>query len=433
MAIWLSPRDCMKILLIEEASPPDSPLNRVLRNAGHELVLASGSRDAIARAEETHIDLVMLDCGKQHQCAIDTTRELRQALKTYWIPIILVTDNAGEAFLSEAVDAGGDDFLIRPLSPAMLTAKVRALGRITDMQTQLERLNAKLQAQSQRDSLTDLYNRRAFEELAEKQWRIQTRAREPISVLMVDVDHFKQYNDHNGHQAGDVTLASVARALRSSLRRPSDLIARYGGEEFIVLLSNTDYQGTVTVAEALREVVYNLEIPHNHSETSDNITISIGGCVVETSSGIRLNELVEIADRALYDAKRQGRNRCVIRHEVPRKTVLIAEGDAVNRALLSSQLDQRYQVLTTSSGVECIELAYNLQPDLIILSRSLNDGDGQSLCRQLKGQEQTRAIPVLLLLSDAQSRGDGAEAANATMTGTMDEARFMELVKSLLG
>ena len=197
----------------------------------------------------------------------ETTRLIREWLGGHWIPIIFVTGRNEDESYREGIEAGGDDYLIKPVSYMIIKAKIRAMERIAEMRDQLNRLNAELEALSQLDSLTQIYNRRTFTEQAEQQWLVATRQQQPVSALMIDVDHFKLFNDHYGHPAGDACLKKITQAIKSCLRRPLDLLGRYGGEEFIVLLPETDSVGAFRVAGSINKAVEALGLPHDVSPT----------------------------------------------------------------------------------------------------------------------------------------------------------------------
>jgi len=156
--------------------------------------------------------------------------------------------------------------------------------------------------------LTGLYNRREFEKIIKKEWRNAIREIEPISLIMIDIDKFKEFNDNYGHLAGDNCLQNISKILQSSLKRPRDFLARYGGEEFVVVLPNTDQDGACHIAESLRKNVEDAHIPHNYSRVSDYLTISIGVSSTNEPDLLVYEELLDKADKALYKAKEMGRN-----------------------------------------------------------------------------------------------------------------------------
>jgi diguanylate cyclase (GGDEF)-like protein len=163
------------------------------------------------------------------------------------------------------------------------------------------------------DGLTQVGNRRSFDERLGAEWSRARRQQSPLSVVMLDVDFFKRYNDHHGHQAGDDCLFRVAAALRDGLRRPTDLLARYGGEEFVALLPDTDVDGALAVATELGRRVRALEIPHAASDVGPVVTVSGGVATWEAASGDDAAALLRAADAQLYAAKSQGRDRVVAR------------------------------------------------------------------------------------------------------------------------
>ncbi|CAA7611505.1 Response regulator [Candidatus Terasakiella magnetica] len=168
-----------------------------------------------------------------------------------------------------------------------------------------------LQSLAVKDGLTNLANRRSFDEKLEAEWLHSQREGVPLALLLIDVDHFKLYNDTYGHQKGDACLKAVAGALDEQVFRPADLAARYGGEEFGVIMPGTDLDGAMHVAERVREAVFNLALPHGASQTSDRVTLSVGAAAIIPSAEHTSAQLVEVADGALYRAKHAGRNRCL--------------------------------------------------------------------------------------------------------------------------
>jgi len=184
-----------------------------------------------------------------------------------------------------------------------------------ELNTQLLEKEGELIKLAQRDGLTQLANRRYFDEIFLREWRRCLREHEPLSLIMVDIDHFKSYNDHYGHPTGDSCLKSVASAMHRVMRRPNDLLARYGGEEFVSLLGNTGEDGASLVAHELIRVVEDLGIRHAASTTCDRVTISVGLACVIPMEAQDITTLIRQADRALYHAKNTGRNR-VVNHSV---------------------------------------------------------------------------------------------------------------------
>lgn len=177
----------------------------------------------------------------------------------------------------------------------------------------LEKANRELRRLSVLDDLTQVANRRRFDETLSGEWRRLSRDRAPLSLIFCDIDYFKLYNDTYGHQAGDNCLRAVADTISANCQRPGDFVARYGGEEFVVILPNTEVKGAVNLAEDIREEIERLKIPHMRSQVSPYITLSLGVTSVFPTAGIIPESLVGVADKALYEAKNQGRNRTVLK------------------------------------------------------------------------------------------------------------------------
>lgn len=184
--------------------------------------------------------------------------------------------------------------------------RTRALALANETLTEL---NRKLETLSNTDGLLGIANRRHFNETLEHEWRRAQREHQPLSLLMIDVDHFKRYNDTYGHQAGDACLQSVAQAALSAMRRPSDLLARYGGEELVVILSNTGAQGAMEVAQAIRRNLAQRQIPHGDSPVAKQVTVSIGAATTSPDPQTHPEQLIAAADQGLYAAKEVGRDR----------------------------------------------------------------------------------------------------------------------------
>ncbi len=179
---------------------------------------------------------------------------------------------------------------------------------IIAQQLELLEANVQLESLATRDSLTNLPNRRAFEEFFENEWERHTRSKKSLSLMMIDVDYFKDYNDHYGHTKGDDCLRSIARIIHQSLLRPSDRAARYGGEEFIITLPETPRQGALEVASRIHDNLRNKSIPHEYSSISNQLTVSIGVATLVPSATHDSKVLQLLADRELYKAKASGRN-----------------------------------------------------------------------------------------------------------------------------
>jgi diguanylate cyclase (GGDEF)-like protein len=208
---------------------------------------------------------------------------------------------------AKITDAGINDSLLKQLILDYATTE----RKLSTAMTELAEANKRLTLLSTQDGLTGLYNRRHFDAHFEAEWRRGLRDKTPISIIMADIDHFKLYNDHYGHQGGDDCLRQVAAAIGKASHRPTDLAARYGGEEFVLVLAETLLDGAVQVAEEISGNVRALNLPHARSSVGSFVTLSMGAACAVPKAGSDMNELIKKADAALYEAKRQGRARVV--------------------------------------------------------------------------------------------------------------------------
>ena len=315
----------MNILLVEDSATLRCAMTAYILNAGHQALVAESGERALQIIEESVVDLIIMDVEMPGLNGFETTRLIRKWLKGFWLPIIFVTGKNDEQSYTEGIAAGGDDYLIKPISSVILKAKIHAMERIIEMRDKLSQLNDELEKLSQTDSLTQVYNRRAFDNIAQKNWLVAARRHSSISVLMLDVDHFKLYNDHYGHPAGDNCLVQVSAAMRNSLLRPEDALGRYGGEEFIVILPDTDRHGAEQLASTICHNIEALQIEHKRSSTSAVVSISVGGATCNNTMDSSLEELIKLADQALYKSKQTGRNRVTVEDMRAPKTLLIVD------------------------------------------------------------------------------------------------------------
>ncbi|MDZ7699976.1 MAG: diguanylate cyclase [Deltaproteobacteria bacterium] len=217
----------------------------------------------------------------------------------------------GQTLELKAVRKDGAEFPVElSMSSVKLKDRWHTIGIVRDITSRKE-MEAKLRRMSYQDGLTGVANRRHFEETLDKEWRRSARDKDPLSIIMVDIDLFKAYNDAYGHQKGDECLKQVAQCIQSGLKRPGDLAARYGGEEFVVVLPDTDMKGAMAVAEKIKNGMEALRIPHRASTVSEHVTVSQGVATGIAEPSITPESLVEAADQALYQAKKGGRNRVV--------------------------------------------------------------------------------------------------------------------------
>ncbi|MBT9516619.1 MAG: diguanylate cyclase [Methyloversatilis discipulorum] len=307
----------MKALVIEDSQTGLAVVSQHLERMGILPIAATDGESGVAAFRQHNPDIVLLDVVLPGMDGYEVARRIRAIEQSgEWTPIIFLTARTADTDLVQGITAGGDDYLFKPISEVVLAAKVRAMQRILQMRYSLVVLTRKLDAANQEltrltslDGLTGLSNRRHFDETMLREWRRAARYKRPLSLVLVDVDHFKQYNDTYGHLAGDECLKTVASALQAVSRRPSDLVARYGGEEFALVLPETDLSGARSVAEGLCDAIRALQLPHA-AAASGHVTISVGVASLMPGNGVGgPQNLIAEADLALYAAKSGGRDR----------------------------------------------------------------------------------------------------------------------------
>ncbi|HYE38077.1 diguanylate cyclase [Methylocaldum sp.] len=265
--------------------------------------VANDGRSALALAAASpKPDLALLDVSMPGIDGLEVCRRLKADESTRDIAVIFLTSMCRSTDELRGFELGAVDYVAKPFQPPLVLSRIRN-------QVRLKRKVDFMETLACRDPLTSLANRRRLEEAMETEWARGARDRRPISMLMIDVDDFKAYNDHYGHGAGDRCLQELATAMAGVLVRPGDMLARYGGEEFAALLPDTGEPGALEVAEQLRSRVAALALPHAASRTTPIVTVSIG-CATSVPGRLSwtARDLLELADRGLYAAKGKGRN-----------------------------------------------------------------------------------------------------------------------------
>jgi diguanylate cyclase (GGDEF)-like protein len=308
------------ILVIDDEPANLLLLKRLLISHGYQVQIKSSGITAIAAAEENPPDLILLDISLPEMDGYDVCTKLKEIDHLKDVPVIFFSALSDVLDKVKAFSVGGIDYIPKPFDFEEVLARVQTHLKIHMLQTQLAEKTASLEAEIDRrikaeqglvelaslDPLTGIYNRRAFYELAEKELIRKQRYGNSITLLMMDIDHFKRVNDSYGHLAGDHVLIAFAALCQRSLRS-FDLVARYGGEEFIVFLPRTDLQNGISIAERLRKALAQTEFDFEGIAIS--ITISIGVVNLDAGESATLPELIDRADQALYHAKQIGRNQ----------------------------------------------------------------------------------------------------------------------------
>lgn len=288
------------ILIVDDNPAMIQLIGHALQGLG-QIRFASSGQAALARLRDSPVDLVLLDAEMPVMSGFDVLEAMKADSALAEVPVIFVTGHGEPEIEVQGLEAGAVDFLAKPINPPLLVARVRT-------QLRLKRLTDELRANTTIDALTGVANRRCLDETLEREWRRMRREQGPLSLLLVDVDHFKRYNDRYGRPAGDGCLRALAQTLRGLVLRPANLVARFGGEEFAVLLPHTDAAGAQRIANQVLDAVEALRIPHEASPMSNHVTVSVGASCIEKVTPLDgSGGLLASVEAALCAAKREGR------------------------------------------------------------------------------------------------------------------------------
>ena len=260
-----------------------------------------GSKALMIAASDDPPDLILLDIVMPTMDGYEVCRRLKADRRTRNIPIIFITAKDQEEDETTGLELGAVDYITKPFSLPIVHARIHT-------HLELKRHRDFLENLSTLDGLTGVPNRRTFDERLQMEWRRAMRDSTSLALLIMDIDHFKAFNDNYGHQAGDDCLKLVAKTLAAAMRRPGDFFARYGGEEFTCILPQTDLSGVRHMADKMLSCIDSLQVPHRYSSAGDHVTISIGGACIYPIAPARIDMLIEAADKCLYEAKKEGRN-----------------------------------------------------------------------------------------------------------------------------
>jgi len=293
--------DQKQVILIVDDTPINLQILVEVLGDEYEIVFATNGKDALAIAESSQPDLILLDIQMPGMNGYEVFKALKSIPHLEDVSIIFLTAMSQPEDEIAGLKLGAVDYITKPFHPDIVRLRVRnqlELKRLRDVQARFAML----------DGLTGIANRRALDEHLGREWFRSLRSQTALSLIMMDVDYFKFYNDTYGHLAGDDCLKRVTAALLSSLRA-SDFAARYGGEEFVTILYESDKEGALSTAERIRAKVESLRIPHQSSPISPYVTVSLGMATFVPSEGSAPDHLINMADQKLYRAKENGRNR----------------------------------------------------------------------------------------------------------------------------
>ncbi|MCG8567809.1 MAG: diguanylate cyclase [Desulfobacterales bacterium] len=318
------------ILIVDDRPENLLTLEQLLSCPELDIIRADSGPAALEKTLDHSFALILLDVQMPGMDGYETAALLRGSQRTKSIPIIFITaSRKEEANVFRGYGSGAVDYLFKPLEPHVLMSKVKIFlelhcqrllleektrqldAKVVELETlkqELEESNTKLRRLSSVDGLTDLPNRRFFDETLQREWNRGLRTRKPLTLILADIDHFKAYNDFYGHVLGDECLKRVGQQLQETLFRDMDSVARYGGEEFVAILPETDLAGGEIVAQRMLRDIVALKLPHHPSPTVPWVTVSLGISTMVPRPESSATHLVENADRALYFSKASGRN-----------------------------------------------------------------------------------------------------------------------------
>ena len=300
----------LNILVVDDNKTIRETLFKIIIDNDHLALVAEGYEQALSILANNTINLILMDIEMPKVNGFALTKMIRE-LYGQWIPIIFLSANDSEKYLAQGIDAGGDDYLTKPVKQIILSAKIRAMARIALMKDKLEEANKKLEKLTNIDPLTSILNRRALHNVLANEWAVGQRQKAEFSILMVDIDFFKLYNDNYGHLKGDRCLVRFTNLLLKTVNRKTDFVARYGGEEFIIILPFTPVDGAKVKAMEIINTLKAAPIKHSYSSIAPYVTASIG---ISSTRFLAKNsdELINQADIALYQAKNKGRDRACV-------------------------------------------------------------------------------------------------------------------------
>jgi diguanylate cyclase (GGDEF)-like protein len=324
------------LLIVDDHLDNVQSLALLLRNSGYSVRKATSGEMALETIQIAKPDLVLLDVRMPEMDGYEVCERLKADPNTRDVPVIFLSASNDTDDKIQAFAVGGADYVTKPFQAEEVLVRIchqitilqqkqqllqqqqqlalqncqlrQEIKQREQVEAKLQQANLQLQHIANTDSLTQVANRRCFDAVLEQEWQRLKREQQPLSLILCDIDYFKQYNDLYGHPAGDVCLERVAQAIAGCVNRPADRVARYGGEEFAVILPNTDLVGAVSIVEAIRAALESLQIPHTGSAIAAHITLSLGmACLIPTASS-SCQKLLSATDAALCQAKQQGRN-----------------------------------------------------------------------------------------------------------------------------
>ncbi len=319
----------MTVFSIDDQRSATMNIKKILQHIPHlDFHACNFPEHALEQVLNVGPTVILLDLHMPLLNGFELLSQLRQHATTCHIPVLMLSVDGSAASKEKAFQLGASDYIIKTPTPTELLARLQCHSRayidhlereslqrnLHETQLKLQQSLTLLESISSLDGLTDVANRRFFDHIFAREWQRSLRETSALSLIFIDVDDFKAYNQHYGHLAGDDCLKEIATALQQELKRPSDLIARYASEEFVVLLPNTHGQGAMLIAERLRQTIESLNLEHQSSRCLDYVSVSLGVATTSPKRKDQSYDFLEAADKALFQAKEEGRNRVICKN-----------------------------------------------------------------------------------------------------------------------
>jgi len=298
----LSNTNNIEVLIVDDSPVNIKFLGAALRDSYKVRFATTGEKALEIASSESPPDLILLDIVMPNMDGYEVCKRLKGNDRTRKIPVIFITAKGETEDETKGLELGAVDYIIKPFSLPIVKARVNTHVKLKKKSDYLEKL-------TYLDSLTNIANRKRFDEFVQQEWSRAMRNQTVLSMVLMDVDFFKNFNDNYGHSAGDECLARIAQSLTDTLARSTDFVARFGGEEFIAVLPETNFEHAGEIAEKMRFNIENLNIQHSHSDVCQMVTLSLGVATTIPSRCSTAADLIKAADDALYKAKARGRNQ----------------------------------------------------------------------------------------------------------------------------
>jgi two-component system cell cycle response regulator len=404
------------VLLVDDDELVLAHLKELVRAAGFEVHTAADGAAAYAFLEQHFTPIVITDLNMPAMDGLALCRAIRQHAWPGYVYVLLLTVHDGEQDILAGLEAGADDYLSKRASAAQLVARLHTAQRILGLEQALKSEVEEKRRQSLTDPLTGAHNRRYFDQHLQRDFKSSQRGGGPLSLLMLDIDHFKRINDRFGHAAGDAVLQEVVRRIAMCLPRVTDWCARVGGEEFVIVLGNTPLAGAAQVAERIRETIGGVPLPTPAGPIA--ATASMGVVQFQPGTGhefVSVESLMHELDSNMYVSKLNGRNRVTLpapsrvpppstqAGRRPPQTVLYVDDDVDMRLIVQTALNLApgVTVHTADGGEQALEMARELRPDLVLLDVMMPGLDGPSTLKRLRADPATARIPVIFVTAKA--------------------------------